>query len=135
MPDAEGENWYDWRVEHWGTKWEVNEPDFELQDDGTRIEGYFLTAYSPPLEAYGHFLAQNDGCKIEAYYCAGCDQFAGVFVNGCDEQICDEEFDAPPEKRGIVWHLADHHIGLLSYTSYDPENDDEDDDEDEDEDE
>jgi Ferredoxin-like domain in Api92-like protein len=44
--------WYEWRIEHWGTKW-----DAEFEDVGeplrirrTRATYVFLTAWSPPIE-------------------------------------------------------------------------------------
>jgi len=126
-----GEDVNEWCLKHWGTKWEVNDPDFHLEDDGTCIEGYFATAWTPPIEAYEHFLAQNGGCEIEAYYCEPDCQFAGVFVNGCDEEICDEEFDAPPEKRGYLWQAIDDHMGLAGIYDMIHEDDDEDEDDDE----
>lgn len=44
-PKDIGDNWYDWSVENWGTKWDVNET-FEDED------GYicFDTAWSTPVE-------------------------------------------------------------------------------------
>ena len=127
----EGEEWYPWRLEHWGTKWEADRPAFDLQDDGTRIEAYFQTAWCPPIQAYEHFLAQYGGCEIEAYYCEPNCQFAGVFVNGCDEEICDEEFDAPPDKRSDLWHVINDYMDLAGI--YDMMHEDGDEDEDEDE--
>lgn len=41
----EGEKWYDWRVENWGTKW--NGYDGTISDDGSTFT--FDTAWSPPL--------------------------------------------------------------------------------------
>jgi len=40
-----GEDWYDWRVENWGTKWDAGEGRFN--DDQTSFS--FETAWSPPL--------------------------------------------------------------------------------------
>lgn len=41
----EGEDWYSWRVENWGTKWDGYEGRFN--DDQTAFS--FCTAWSPPL--------------------------------------------------------------------------------------
>jgi hypothetical protein len=41
----EGEDWYGWRVENWGTKWDGYEGRFN--DDQTAFS--FCTAWSPPL--------------------------------------------------------------------------------------
>jgi len=39
-------NWYDWRVEHWGTKWDV-QGDL-VYDDEEYLEYCFESAWSPP---------------------------------------------------------------------------------------
>ena len=41
MPD-----WYNWRVENWGTKWDVSELDIEYDEEV--LELTFSTAWSPP---------------------------------------------------------------------------------------
>ncbi len=53
-----GNNWYDWNVRNWGTKWDVavrdgeEYPDTELYEESTTVLGYkFNTAWSPPIEA------------------------------------------------------------------------------------
>jgi hypothetical protein len=53
-----GNNWYDWNVRNWGTKWDVavrdNEeyPETELTDESETLLAYrFNTAWSPPTEA------------------------------------------------------------------------------------
>lgn len=41
--------WYDWRLQHWGTKWELS--NVELIDEDTEYLVYgFDTAWSPPVE-------------------------------------------------------------------------------------
>ena len=34
---------------HWGTKWELNSDDIEVEDEGDYVEYSFDTAWSPPL--------------------------------------------------------------------------------------
>ncbi len=55
-----GDNWYDWNVRNWGTKWDVavsdddSYPDTELiveEEWSDRIAYRFNTAWSPPSEA------------------------------------------------------------------------------------
>lgn len=42
------DNWYDWRIKHWGTKWDV---DAELVEaDEERLVYQFDSAWSPPFE-------------------------------------------------------------------------------------
>ena len=46
----DGDGWYDWRVEKWGTKWDV---DAELTDYDDEFLCYeFDSAWGPPLEAF-----------------------------------------------------------------------------------
>ena len=81
------ENWYDWRLNNWGTKWEVCEfygvdkqPDALIGD--STISFAFSSAWSPPIGAYEQFLSDNDKCSLKAwYYEGGCD-FMGCWDNG-----------------------------------------------------
>ena len=43
------DNWYDWKNLHWGTKWELNSDEIEVEDEGDYVEYRFNTAWSPPL--------------------------------------------------------------------------------------
>ena len=55
-PSSDGSmTWYSWRVNNWGTKWEVDTEGLEFIDheDGTaEISGYFDSAWAPPIDAY-----------------------------------------------------------------------------------
>lgn len=48
------DNWYDWQIKHWGTKWDI---EAELVDDEAE-NGYltysFNSAWSPPVEWLEH---------------------------------------------------------------------------------
>ena len=48
MPDGEGD-WYNWALNHWGTKW--GDCQTRLVDDSDRTVLVFDTAWSPPDEA------------------------------------------------------------------------------------
>ena len=62
------DNWYDWQVNNWGTKWDVSTEGLELSDDGTEITGWFDSAWSPPVSAYEFYGKANPDVKIEAIY-------------------------------------------------------------------
>lgn len=48
IPEPENnDDWYDWRVNHWGTKWNAYTPTITTHDDGTVTLG-FETAWSAP---------------------------------------------------------------------------------------
>jgi len=92
------ENWYDWRVNNWGTKWEVCEfygvDRQHLNDspDESTISFAFSSAWSPPIGAYEQFLSDNDNCSLKAwYYEGGCD-FMGCWDNGDDECLAPSDY-------------------------------------------
>jgi len=84
--------WWDWRVQNWGTKWniEVLDEDRITVKDNTVIFDC-ETAWSPPLEALVEL--QKKGFKIECdYYEGGC-AFIGRHATGTE---------------GISWNLPDN---------------------------
>ena len=74
-PLTEEENWYDWNVANWGTKWEANVHYSNVQDDEITID--FDTAWSPPVDLYEHIT--KDGWEIEAAYSEPGMGFVGQF--------------------------------------------------------
>jgi len=46
----EGDGWYDWAVENWGTKWDLDENPFLFDSiSENEISFWFDTAWSPPM--------------------------------------------------------------------------------------
>ena len=86
------ENWYDWRVNNWGTKWElcefygVDRQYLTEQSEGeSTISFAFSSAWSPPIGAYEKFLENNSNCFIRAYYYEGGCDFMGLWEDGVDD--------------------------------------------------
>ena len=85
------ENWYDWRVNNWGTKWELCEfygvDRQHLNDslDESTISFGFSSAWAPPIGAYEKFLENNSDCFIRAYYYEGGCDFMGLWEDGVDD--------------------------------------------------
>ena len=79
--------WYDWRLQNWGTKWEIttDESYIDIQDNehGKAIRASFATAWSPPTDLY-HKLVE-DGYEVKALYYEGGCAFCGIFEDGNDE--------------------------------------------------
>ena len=70
-----GDNWYDWNVRNWGTKWDVSVhdgeqyPDTELMEESKTSLAYrFNTAWSPPTEAIVHLSSQYPECEMILSY-------------------------------------------------------------------
>lgn len=89
-PSEDGMDWYQWRVNNWGTKWDVDDTGLEFEDteDGyATISGWFDSAWSPPLEAYNTFLEANREVQLYATYEEGGMDFAGIYDNGADDYM------------------------------------------------
>ena len=92
QPKIDGfDNWYDWRVSNWGTKWDIDPSEgleFTDNGDGTaQISGWFESAWAPPIQAYDTFLDDMDGCSLTADYHEPGMDFAGIYDNGDDQYM------------------------------------------------
>ena len=46
-------NWYEWNIKHWGTKWDLKDVDINTSDVGPEFATYvysYDTAWGPPIE-------------------------------------------------------------------------------------
>lgn len=70
----------------WGTKWDVEIQDLEYTEtsDGKigTISGGFDSAWSPPTEAFDHFLSNNPDCEAELLFYEGGNDFCGSLHAG-----------------------------------------------------
>ena len=92
------DNWYDWRVKNWGTKWDISTDDCGLtyREDGDKafIEGWFDTAWGPALDCFDTFIRKhNDIYVTNMYWEGGCD-FAGIYTDGHDDCIAPSNYKA-----------------------------------------
>lgn len=91
QPKIDGhDNWYSWRVENWGCKWDVDSEGLEYTDNGdgtASISGWFESPWAPPIEAYNTFVEDMDGCSLVADYHEPGMDFAGFYDNGDDEYM------------------------------------------------
>ncbi len=70
------ESWYDFCVNKWGTKWDVEVFDSMLTDEG-ELCANFNSAWSPPIGIYEELTRQ--GFDVEAKYCEFGMGFAGTY--------------------------------------------------------
>ena len=119
------DNWYDWSVGNWGTKWEAS--DLNLDDEGTyddcaHVTVSFSTAWSPPVNFYETLYENmNYDCddmgdpefKIRAtYYEPGCD-FIGIWENGDDRGYTASSEDDDFFENDEDGQWLDAHYGIL----------------------
>ena len=93
MPD-----WYTWRVENWGTKWDVADAEIveHIEVSANEVEAWFSfrcwTAWGPPVPVWDKL--HSMGVTVEAEYQDEGMMFEGEYKDGDDESwemIVEEE--------------------------------------------
>ena len=107
------DNWYDWRVDNWSTKWDVDADYLELEVHGDRatISGWFDSAWSPPIGAYEHFLTENEDCHISSMYYEGGMDFAGKWEDFQDMTVTPGDFTADEMEdpnSGLIYEINEN---------------------------
>ena len=95
-PSDQDENWYDWNVSNWGTKWDVDAEIDTLDPDWTFIAVSFDSAWGPPVEALKHWQQQNPGTSLHLDFIETGMGFGGyldIMPSGFTDEVCyqDEE--------------------------------------------
>ena len=75
-------DWYDFCVNEWGTKWDVQSDSVAIENDNT-VSASFDSAWAPPVRAYEQMTEM--GFEIIAYYYEPGMGFVGKWDNGIDE--------------------------------------------------
>lgn len=79
-------SWYDYCTNEWGTKWDVGEQGAsDIHPDGTMLNTYFDSAWSPPTGAYEKLVQL--GFTVDAYYYEGGMAYMGTWSDGVDDYI------------------------------------------------
>ena len=76
-------DWHSWRVNNWGTKWDVSSVD-EVTADGNSVTVYFDSAWSPPIEFY-RWMEEEMDFEVRAYYWEPGMGFCGIYERGDDD--------------------------------------------------
>lgn len=85
-PTIREDAWWDWRIQNWGTKWDVGydaDLDNHAQVNDNTMFVYFNSAWSPPTGAYEKL--EQLGYSIRAYYFEGGCSFCGSWIDGSDD--------------------------------------------------
>jgi hypothetical protein len=98
-------SWYDWCVEHWGTKWDVDGEEGNAEEtDPNTASLCFDSAWAPPIAFYNAMC--DMGWEITAYYFEPGMNFCGMFNNGDDDYI-EIEGDAAWVEENVPKELND----------------------------
>jgi hypothetical protein len=82
-PIIREDSWRDWRVQHWGTKWDVYDccNDFEQEVASDEFSANFSTAWAPPSEECMAVISQKfPGSLLINYYEESGSDFCGITV-------------------------------------------------------
>ena len=90
MPPEEeiASGWYDWRLDNWGTKWDIYETHCTRIDANT-LSMTFYTAWSPPIPVFDKLT--DMGYEINARYLDEGWMYIGEYVDGDDWSTADIE--------------------------------------------
>ena len=104
LPLPEGEDWYSWQINNWGTKWDIGadigtEKEERYGLKATRVDNEvccsFDSAWSPPLGLYEKLVEL--GYDVKATYWEPGMAFCGIWDNGDDNYIEYSSSDNPEE--------------------------------------
>ena len=125
-------NWFEWRIENWGTKWDIYDHELMLCDetDHATITGHFCTAWGPPIEAYNHYLSKHNDVHIYSTYEEEGMDFAGIYDNGNDRslnnitELCDQVINktVPMEKQSPLFQELDRIYDFVENRTDDMQN-------------
>jgi len=73
--------WYDFCVNEWGTKWDVQDEYAEVKDGVLTTS--FDSAWAPPVQAYGRL--EDLGFEVCAHYYESGMAFCGTYQDGLDD--------------------------------------------------
>lgn len=119
-------NWYDFCVNRWGTKWDVDcQGMITVSDDGRTVEANFDSAWSPPCGVYEALVEQ--GYDVTAYYYECGMGFVGKWFNGEDDCYDTSGYDSKTVRDAIGEELDDMWCISETMAEYEEENQEEDD--------
>lgn len=94
MPESEDKNnWYEWRLANWGTKWDLSDVtiqgDFNPESD-EEVSICFSTAWSPPLEGIVSVSKKFPELSFSVFYSEPGADFCGKaeISDGCIDDKC-----------------------------------------------
>ena len=89
-PGDQEDNWYNWNVSNWGTKWDICDVYFENQEEEDSIEFSFCSAWGPPEQAFETWAAKDGRVQFHLEYW----EPGSGFVGSCtyDGEYMDHEY-------------------------------------------
>lgn len=98
IPVENKEDWYNWNIANWGTKWDASDP--ALNTTATSLVYDFDTAWSPPCPAVIAMSKMFPELKFSLRYWEGGMGFQGKFVAKAGEILTDISMEYKGGKGG-----------------------------------
>jgi hypothetical protein len=109
-PGAEDENWYDWNVNHWGTKWDVADVFIADDTEEDSITISFDTAWGPPITAFRHWAERDGRVTYRLTYLESGMAFVGW--DSYDGEYFDEDYREHGSDPDGYWEMAGEEFGV-----------------------
>jgi len=125
-----GEWDYGTAVDNWGTKWDLQDVDWEIDEANQMLSLNFDSAWGPPTIAYENYTDANDDVHIEASYYESGMCFVGEYDSGLGTDIrFDVDFEDEDWADDIPQHLIDTWVLDIEYENWKEWQEDDDDEE------
>ena len=94
LPLPEGEDWYGWQIDNWGTKWDIGADMGTDREEyhglkatrvGNQVNCSFDSAWAPPVGLYDKLVEL--GYDVKASYFEPGMSFCGIWDNGADNYV------------------------------------------------
>ena len=106
MPEDTGDDWYNWNVNNWGTKWDIGKPEqygFKATRMGNQVSASFDSAWVPPIGLYGKLFKL--GYNVKATYWEPGMAFCGIWDNGYSKYVEYGGMDNPEDSIPVaLWN-------------------------------
>ena len=105
-------SWYDYCVNEWGTKWDIEPYEPVTLDEDGRLTMSFDSAWSPPTQAYEKLL--DLGFSLRAYYYESGMGFCGIWDEGFDDyyeiggESADEVAEMLPDELDEMFGISEN---------------------------
>lgn len=110
----EGDGWYGWAVENWGTKWDISNEGLQFMetDEGrAQITGYADSAWSPPIDAFQAYANENPDVYMEIRYFEPGMAFTGVWDSAGGDAYWEDVgslLETTEEQDAVLYELLEH---------------------------
>lgn len=110
LPKDQEENWYDWCVTHWGTKWDINAAFVGDDTEEDSITFSFDTAWAPPTEAFRHWAERDGRVTYKLSYVETGMGFVGW--DSYDGEYFDDDYVEHGQDPDRYWEMAESEFGM-----------------------